>query len=105
MGIRMTFKVFQDRSKGGLSVDGLHRMVRKCFPEISRSDTLKLFEEADVDRNGVITYDEFKQFAEQNEAYTKVFTQVFHDASQKLLKETEDELEEKKSLRKRKGKK
>ena len=76
-------------------------MLKRSFPDISRENASKIFTDADVDGDGVITYDEFKRLAakEGNEAYTQVFTNTFHEHAAKLV-DTADKKEA--ALRQRK---
>lgn len=105
--IKMAFNVFREGDgKGkedGITAEGLHRMLRRSFPDIARSDADKIFADADVDGDGVITYGEFKRLASENEVYTQVFTQSFHEVAEKLV-ETADKATEAKAAARNRGK-
>jgi len=105
--IQMAFNVFREGDgKGkedGITAEGLHRMLRRSFPDIARSDADQIFADADVDGDGVITYGEFKRLASENEAYTQVFTQSFHEVAEKLV-DTADKATEAKAVARNRGK-
>jgi Ca2+-binding EF-hand superfamily protein len=73
----------------GITKAGMQRMLGRVMPDISAEDADRLFQDADKDESGVITFDEFETFAmmPQHEKFTGVFNAIFHQAADKLLAE------------------
>ena len=66
--LRLAFRCLDDEGKGGLDCQGLMKILRMGYGDsLTVEQAEKLFKEADVAGNGIVTVDEFIQFAHNHE--------------------------------------
>lgn len=57
--VKAVFREFEDKSKGGLNFEGLHKAMLKLHDNISREEVVELFQFVDIDSSKVIELKEF----------------------------------------------
>lgn len=57
--VKVVFHEFEDKSKGGLNFEGLHKAMLKLHDNISRDEVVELFQFVDIDSSKVIELREF----------------------------------------------
>ena len=57
--IQKVFQLFDDSSKGSISLDNLKRVARELGEDMSEEELKEMIERADLDGDGVISMDEF----------------------------------------------
>ena len=57
--IQKVFQLFDDSSKGSISLDNLKRVARELGEDMSEEELREMIERADLDGDGVISMDEF----------------------------------------------
>ncbi|GMH64412.1 hypothetical protein TrRE_jg295, partial [Triparma retinervis] len=66
--LRLAFRCLDDEGKGGLDCQGLEKILRMGYGDsLTVEQAEKLFKEADKARNGIVTVDEFIEFAHNHE--------------------------------------
>mmetsp|Transcript_23659 Transcript_23659/g.49280 ORF Transcript_23659/g.49280 Transcript_23659/m.49280 type:complete len:580 (+) Transcript_23659:199-1938(+) len=94
--LRLAFKILDDEDKGGFDCKGLEKILRMGYGDsltVEQAETL--FKEADVAGNGIVTCDEFIQFAHNHEGDIPKFRDaLFKIGAPKEEITTEQKMEE-----------
>ncbi|XMA13655.1 hypothetical protein WAI453_006446 [Rhynchosporium graminicola] len=61
------FEVFDRGNSGQITSDGLYSVLETLGQRIDKNQLGAVFKEADLDRDGVISYDDFHHFVKRNE--------------------------------------
>ncbi|XP_050397956.1 lysophosphatidylcholine acyltransferase 2 isoform X1 [Patella vulgata] len=70
--IKLAFQLFDSENNGYITEDGLTTILHNAFG-MNKDDVHELFEDADKDKDGKISYDEFQQQAADKPDYAKIF--------------------------------
>ncbi|KAG6546184.1 hypothetical protein Mapa_012219 [Marchantia paleacea] len=74
--IKSAFEACDSHQDGTLSQLELESSLRSVFPEIPKSQVQHMFEKLDMNRDGAISWDEFRTFLEKNPELLAVFVAV-----------------------------
>ncbi|XP_059143736.1 lysophosphatidylcholine acyltransferase 2-like [Physella acuta] len=70
--IQLAFQLFDTDNKGHITEQDLQQILQRAF-NVPYADVKKIFVEADLNLDGKITLDEFKNYAQKKPEYAKVF--------------------------------
>ncbi|KAL6063445.1 Lysophosphatidylcholine acyltransferase 2 [Balamuthia mandrillaris] len=70
--LEFAFKLFDQNEDGKITEGELYSMMRSVFPGIKRSDVAGIFRNGDKNNDGVIDYEDFVQFFQENPEYLQL---------------------------------
>ncbi|KAK7115276.1 hypothetical protein V1264_001176 [Littorina saxatilis] len=77
--LQHAFKLFDSDNKGYLTPEELQKILRNAF-SMEDEQAAGLFQDIDTDKDGRVTYDDFKAYAVEKPEYAKLFM-TYHDMS------------------------
>ena len=73
--IRKVFRVFDKNDNGFISFNELRRVLRNLGEKLSDEEVVEMIEEADLDNDGHINYEEFVDIVTSSAPQTDIATQ------------------------------
>ncbi|XP_025076258.1 lysophosphatidylcholine acyltransferase 2-like isoform X3 [Pomacea canaliculata] len=74
--LRFAFELFDEEKTGYIHKQSFKRILQSAF-QITDEDTDALFQMADADKNSLISFDEFKNCAQERPEYAKLLTSCY----------------------------
>lgn len=70
--ISLAFQIFDPDNEGHITLESLHLILHNAFA-MTEVDVEELFNQVDADQDGIISFEEFKAFAEEKPEYAPLF--------------------------------
>ncbi|VDM43659.1 unnamed protein product [Toxocara canis] len=91
---KRAFHFFDTNHDGKITIEELEAAMNKCGQHPSKLELRLLMMQADTDRNGVITFDEFTQMMRDGKKRCKYSREQLYEQFQLFDKEMEDEIKQ-----------